>query len=96
MAKQAGTTRCASDAKGGPSYHGGHTRSDPRCVLHGCSSEDAKGVQAFFRQKQIDDAVQDFLTGGDDPTPPQTLAAPRAESTRLCQKSKRGGESPQT
>ena len=53
-----------------------------------------KGVQAFLRQKQIDDAVQDFLTGGDDPMPPQTLAAPATrgspESTRLCQKCLKG------
>ena len=94
MAKQAGDNPECLRCKRGPSYHGGHTRSDPRCVLHGCSSEDVKGVQAFLRQKQIDDAVQDFLTGGDDPMPPQTLAAPATrgspESTRLCQKCLKG------
>ena len=73
---------------------GAVVRSDPRCVLHGCSREDVKGVQAFLRQKQIGDAVRDFLTGGDDPMPPQTLAAPATrgspESTRLCQKCLKG------
>ena len=89
-----GTARCASDAKRGRSFHGGHTRSDPRCVLHGCSSEDVKGIQAFLRQKQIDDAVQDYLNRGDDPMPPQTLATPTtggsSESTRLCMKCLKG------
>ena len=81
--------------KGAIVPRGAHS-PDPRCVLHGCSSEDVKGIQAFLRQKQIDDAVQDYLNRGDDPMPPQTLAAPTTggspESTRLCLKCLKGGK----
>ena len=85
--------RCASDAKR-PDRSTGGTLADPRCVLHRCSSEDVKGIQAFLRQKQIDDAVQAYLNRGDDPMPPQTLATPTtggsSESTRLCMKCLKG------
>ena len=78
--------RCASNAKR-PDRSTGGTLADPRCVLHRCSSEDVKGIQAFLRQKQIDDAVQDYLNRGDDPMPPQTLGHhkhdPRADNCIL-------------
>ena len=41
----------------GPSYHGGHQRQDPKCLLHGCTSTKAKDIQEDLKQRQIEQAV---------------------------------------
>ena len=68
------------------------SRGLPACIVPGVFLRWEREF-AYF-EKQIDDAAQDFLTGGDDPMPPQTLAAPATrgspESTRLCQKCLKG------
>ena len=68
------------------------SRGLPACTVPGVFPRWER-ESAYF-EKQIDDAAQDFLTGGDDPMPPQTLAAPATsgspESTRLCQKCLKG------
>ena len=45
----------------GPSYHGGHERSDPKCILHGFSGTTRKEVADFLKRKEIQDAVNQAL-----------------------------------
>ena len=83
--------------KKGASYHGGHNRADPLCILHGCLREDAKGIQEFLRQKKIDAALRDSDSQGERPsTAPKPLPVdPGAhpKPTKLCLRCIKGEKS---
>ena len=53
----------------GPSYHDGHERQDPNCLLHGCTSNKTKDIQEFIKQRQIEQAVRKALEGPREPPP---------------------------
>ena len=57
----------------GPSFHGGHRRQDPNCLLHGCTSHKTKDIQDFIKQKQIEQAFRKALE-----SPQQATAEPSA------------------
>ena len=47
--------------QGGPKHHGGHQRQDPKCLLHGCTSNKARDIHEHIKQKQIEQAVLQAL-----------------------------------
>ena len=71
--------------KRGPSFHGGHDRSDPTCILFGCDSSDAGQVSSFLRNLKIEAAS----------TPSSPSSSPGTPRTRhkALQKCLRGAKS---
>ena len=51
--------------KRGPSFHGGHERRDPNCVLYGCESSNLKELGSYMRSKKIQAEVQKALSTGE-------------------------------
>ena len=68
--------------RNGPSYHGGHRREDPDCVLHGCSSWDPTDIQAYIKRQSIEKVVQDALRHGTVATSTPTRSTPINTGTK--------------
>ena len=64
----------------GPSWHGGHDRSDPACILHGSKVRNGGEALAYLRRHQATQPTP--TTTGSKPTASTTRGSTKATTTR--------------
>ena len=66
----------------GPSWHGGHDRSDPACALHGSTVRNGGEALAYLRRHQAKPTTPTTRSTGSKPTASTTRGSTKASTTR--------------
>ena len=66
----------------GPSWHGGHDRSDPACALHGSTVRNGGEALAYLRRHQATPTTPTTRSTGRKPTASTTRGSTKASTTR--------------
>ena len=66
----------------GPSWHGGHDRSDPACTLHGSKVRNGGEALAYLRRHQATQPTPTTRSTGSKPTASTTRGSTKASTTR--------------